>query len=156
MSLQLVRRAHSEETMKRLMRLPTQLMFALTTVVSACSARWPASGSGELAGSRWRLDGWSASSLQPSDFTITAAFTVREIGGTAAVNQYDGSYVAQDGAFSTRDLSTTQLAGAEPAMRAEGIYMRLLRDARKYKRTADRLTLMDANGNDLLYFTPVK
>ncbi len=50
----------------------------------------------------------------------------------------------------------TEIAGAEPAMRAEGIYTELLRNERKYTRTADRLTLMDANGNDLLYFAPVK
>jgi heat shock protein HslJ len=142
--------------MNRLMRLSTLLLFALTTIVSACDDGWNSSGNGELAGSRWRLDGWSASSLQPSDFTITAVFKDREISGTSAVNQYGGSYLAEAGAFSTRDVSMTEIAGAEPAMRAERIYMQLLRDARKYRRTADRLALMDANGNDLLYFTPVK
>jgi heat shock protein HslJ len=142
--------------MNRLMRLSTLLLYALTTSLTACDDGLDASGNAELEGSRWRLDGWSASSLQPSDFTITASFTVREIGGTSAVNTYGGRYLADDGAFATRDLTSTEIAGAEPAMRAEGIYMQLLRNARKYTRTAERLTLMDANGNDLLYFAPVK
>jgi heat shock protein HslJ len=142
--------------MNRLLRLSTLLLCAVTTILSACDDGLDASGNAELAGSRWRLDGWSASSLQPSDFTITASFAVRDIGGTSAVNTYTGSYLAEDGTFSARDLISTEIAGAEPAMRAERIYMQLLRNARKYTRTADRLALMDANGNDLLYFTPVK
>lgn len=142
--------------MNRITRLPTLLLFALLTTLSACKDSWLSSGGGELAGSRWRLDGWSVSSLDASDFTITATFKAREIGGTSAVNLYGGSYLAEGGEFSTRDVSMTEIAGPEPAMRAERMYMQLLRDARQYRRTAERLVLMDANGNDLLYFVPVQ
>jgi heat shock protein HslJ len=134
----------------------TALLFGATTTLSACSDGWFASGDGELSGSRWRLDGWSVSSLNVSDFTITATFEDREIGGMSAVNRYGGMYLAERGDFSTRDVSMTEIAGPEPAMRAERIYMQLLSDARKYQRTAERLVLMDANGNHLLYFAPVK
>ena len=47
----------------------------------------------------------------------------------------------------------TEMAGPEPAMRAEQIYLTLLAQARKYDRTAGRLVLLDANGNELLVFT---
>jgi heat shock protein HslJ len=142
--------------MNRITRLSTLVLFALITMLSACNDGLHSFVDSELSGSRWRLNGWSVSSLNPSDFTITATFTDREISGTSAVNQYGGIYLAERGDFSTRDVFTTEIAGPEQAMRAEQMYMQLLRNARKYRRTADRLALMDANGNDLLYFVPVK
>ncbi len=142
--------------MNRITRLPSPVLFALITMLSACNDGLHSFGDSELSGSRWRLNGWSVSSLDASEFAITASFQEREISGTSAVNQYGGIYLAERGDFSTRNIVTTEIAGPEQAMRAEHMYMQLLRNARKYRRSADRLALMDANGNDLLYFALVK
>lgn len=101
----------------------------------------------------WRLEGWSVSSLYPGDFEITAAFEDGQISGKAAVNSYSGPYTAgPTGDFSVGGLSRTEMAGPEPAMRAESIYFELIEQARSYRVDEGRLTLMDANGNELLIF----
>ncbi len=137
--------------MKTLHRL---LLLLLIAGFAGCDDGGSSGGGGALAGTNWRLSGWSASSLDPADFTITATFDDREIGGTSAVNQYGGTYTAKAGSFSTGALSMTEMAGPEPAMRAEQIYLALLAQARTYDRTAGSLVLRDANGNELLVFTP--
>lgn len=109
-----------------------------------------------LDGTNWRLQGWSADSLDPSDFEITAVFESGRISGTAAVNLYGGSYTAtEDGAFSTAELFQTLMAGPEPAMRAEALYFELLGQAVSYQVVDHVLTLSDANANELLIFAEV-
>lgn len=109
----------------------------------------------KLDGTSWTVRSWSASSLDPADFTITASFADGRIGGTSAVNHYGGSYTATAaGGFSVGDLASTEMAGPEPAMRAETIYLRLLRRVREYRLANDQLTLLDGGGQELLVFVP--
>lgn len=109
--------------------------------------------SATLDGSKWKLDGWSVSSLDPADFEITAAFTADKIAGKSAVNQYNGPYVANEsGQFSVGPLATTSMAGPEEAMRAETIYLTLLGQARHFEMSSSKLTLSDENGNELLIY----
>ena len=113
-------------------------------------------GSLPLDGSSWRLDGWSISSLYPGDFLITATFKDGHISGKAAVNLYGGPYFANAGGdFSVGPIISTKIAGPEPAMRAERLYFELLQQARHYQLSADRLTLLDVNNNELLIFAAV-
>jgi heat shock protein HslJ len=106
-----------------------------------------------LAGTQWRLTGWTLSSLSPAGFTITAAFADGRISGRSGVNSYGGPYEAGSGSsFSVGRLASTRMAGPEPAMRAEGAYMTLLAQARSYEVREDRLTLFDAGGNESLLF----
>jgi heat shock protein HslJ len=106
-----------------------------------------------LEGTSWRLTGWSVSSLDPADFTITAKFADGRIGGTSAVNTYGGPYEAgEDGAFSVGELVSTMMAGPEPDMRAETIYLELLAEAKQYAVEGETLTLSDAGGNQSLIF----
>lgn len=107
-----------------------------------------------MDGTTWRLTGWTVSSLDPAAFTITAAFADGRISGRSAVNSYSGPYrTGSDGAFSVGQLASTQMAGPEPAMRAEHAYLTLLQQARTYSRTGRTLTLFDAHGNESLVFT---
>jgi heat shock protein HslJ len=107
-----------------------------------------------LAGTSWRLTGWSVSSQDPNDFTITAEFKDGRIGGTSAVNQYGGSYTAgDDGSFSVGELISTMMAGPEPDMKAERTYLDLLNGARAFRMDGDTLTLSDAQGNDSLIYS---
>jgi heat shock protein HslJ len=112
-----------------------------------------ARGHSELDGTQWRLTEWTLSSLNPRDFDITAQFADGKIGGHGGVNSYGGPYTVRSRqAFSVGQLASTQMAGPEPAMRAEGAYFTLLGQARSYRVDAGRLTLLDAGGNESLIF----
>ena len=106
-----------------------------------------------LKGTHWRLVGWTLSSLDPADFTITAQFADGQVTGNAGVNAYGGPYTLGPGAvFSVGQLAATQMAGPEPAMRAESAYLTLLGQAASYRLAEGRLTLHDKGGNESLIF----
>ena len=122
---------------------------APTTTATARALTQPS-----LEGTSWKLTGWSISSQDPNDFTITAEFKDGRIGGTSAVNQYGGPYTAgDDGSFSVGELVSTMMAGPEPDMRAEQSYLKLLAEAKQYAVDGKTLTLSDANGNESLIYT---
>jgi heat shock protein HslJ len=112
-------------------------VVALTLVsagTAGCGGSQPS-----LSGTAWQLTGWSAGD---------------QVGGQSAVNSYSGPYESDtDGSFSTGQLASTQMAGPEPAMRAETLYFELLEQAAQYSVAGQTLTLSDANGNELLIFT---
>jgi heat shock protein HslJ len=123
------------------------------TLVLAAAACGSGSSPHALDGTSWRLSGWTLNSISPEQFTITAAFADGRISGSSAVNTYGGPYViGSGGAFRAGQLASTEMAGPEPAMRAEGAYVALLTAARSYKLAGDVLTLSDANGNESLIF----
>lgn len=132
----------------------TGSLVALALASLGCAA---AGGDVKLDGTSWTLNGWSASSLDPAEFDITAAFEEGRISGRSGVNSYGGSYeIASGGSFEVGEIASTLMAGPEPAMRAETIYHELLKQARKYAVDGDTLTLSDANGNQLLIFAADK
>ena len=106
-----------------------------------------------LDGTSWRLSGWTLDSISPDQFTITAAFAHGRVSGSSAVNTYGGPYTTGPGsAFRVGQLASTEMAGTELAMRAEGAYIALLTAARSYKLAGGALTLYDAHGNESLIF----
>ena len=129
------------------------LARALAVALSILLAAGCAAARQSLAGTEWRLSAWSVSSLYPGDFGITMSIDADRIGGNAGVNGYGGAYtLGRDDAFSTGDLVTTLIAGPEPAMRAERIYLELLQHAARYAVGEGTLTLSDQRGNALLIF----
>jgi heat shock protein HslJ len=124
------------------------LVAVSLTALIGCSV-----GADPLNGTKWRLAGWTISSVDPATVTITAGFADGQISGGSGVNSYSGPYKAGPGdAFSTGQLAGTLMAGPEPAMRAETAYQTLLGQARSYKVAGDRLTLYDQGGNESLIF----
>jgi len=137
-------------------RLTATFVTLAISVALLAAAGCGGSGSeaASLNGTAWRLSGWSLSSLDPSGFTITAAFADGKISGRSAVNTYGGPYTEGPGdAFSVGDLASTMMAGVEPDMRAETAYLTLLAQAKSYKLDGGGLTLFDENGNQSLIFT---
>jgi heat shock protein HslJ len=129
----------------------TGILFASLAVAGAggCGGSQP-----DLSGTAWKLTGWSVSSLDPADFTITADFADDQVGGQSAVNSYSGPFTADsDGSFSAGPLASTQMAGPEPAMRAETMFFELMDEAAAYAVDGQTLTLSDENGNQLLIFS---
>jgi heat shock protein HslJ len=137
--------------------------IAAVTLVgaAACSGGSPSAAGSAAAGpldhSRWRLTGWTVSSLDPASVSITANFAGGQISGNSGVNTYSGPCTVGPGdAFATGDLASTMMAGPEPAMRAETAYMTLLGQARSYSTDGGTLTLYDEGGNPSLIFGPTK
>jgi heat shock protein HslJ len=123
-------------------------LSVLLLAVGGCS-----SADRSLEGTRWRLRGWTLSSLNTADFTITAQFEDGTISGSSGVNTYSGPVKLGPGtAFSAGQLSATEMAGSESAMRAESAYMTLLGQAAAYRTGDGTLTLYDGNGNESLVF----
>ena len=143
------------------MRSRTALTFVALAFSMALLAAFGCGGSGRKAatldGTAWRLTGWSLSSLDPNDFTITAEFADGKISGKSAVNNYSGPFTEGPGeAFSVGELISTMMAGPEPDMRAEAAYLKLLAEAKSFRIDGDSLTLFDPNGNESLIFKAVE
>ena len=110
-------------------------------------------GRDPLEGTKWKLTGWTISSIDPKDVNITLNFSGGKVSGSGGVNSYGGSYEAKtDGSFSVGSISMTEMAGTELAMRAEAAFFRLLSQAKSFKVKGDALTLFDKNGNEQLIF----
>lgn len=127
------------------------LVVALGAVAGCSSA-----AADPLNKTQWRLTGWSVDSIDPSSVTITAKFADGQISGNSGVNSYGGSYtVGPGGSIALGPLAMTEMAGPEPAMRAEAAYQTLLAQARSFRLSGTALILLDAGGNESLIFSPL-
>jgi len=107
----------------------------------------------QMGEAQWKLVGWSISSINPADVTITAKFEDGQISGSGGVNSYGGPCQLGPGdAFSAGPLAATAMAGPEPAMRAEAAYFTLLGEARFYTMADGKLMLYDQGKNESLIF----
>ncbi|HNR14786.1 MAG TPA: META domain-containing protein [Thermodesulfobacteriota bacterium] len=114
-------------------------------------------GRDPLEGTKWKLTGWTISSIDPKDVNITLNFSGGKVSGSGGVNSYSGPCETKpDGSFIAGEISFTLIAGPEPAMRAEAAYFKLLGDARFFKIKGDMLTLYDGMGNEMMSFEIVK
>jgi heat shock protein HslJ len=112
-------------------------------------------GADPLNGTQWRLTGWSVSSMDPASVTITMKFADGQVSGNSGVNSYGGPYTAGPGGSLTLGaLAMTEMAGPEPAMRAESAYQTLLAQVGSFKLADGKLTLFDKGGNESLIFEP--
>lgn len=126
-------------------------------MLGAADCRGSASVTHVLDGTAWRLSGWTLSSLDPRDFTITATFADGKISGNSAVTAYGGPYTAGPGeTFSVGNLAATAMGGIGPDVRAEQAYLTLLGEAKSFKEGGGRLTLFDQHGNESLVFRAAK
>jgi heat shock protein HslJ len=144
--------------------LAAWMVITALAIVGLLVVSTSASGSGPKAtldGTSWKLAGWSISSLYPGDFEITATFSDGRISGKAAVNTYGGTYTVGvlrigRGDFATGDLARTLMAGPEPAMRAEDLFLQLLGQSSAYSLDEGRLMLYGDGDNELLIFDPAE
>jgi len=140
--------------MKRSLSFLVLVWLFLVVGVVGCKSNSDSTTGNSLDGTQWKLTGWTLSSLNPADFTITANFADGQISGNSGVNSYGGPCTVGPGdAFMAGQLASTEMAGPEPAMRAESAYMTLLSQARSYKIAGGVLTLYDTGGNESLIFT---
>jgi heat shock protein HslJ len=126
------------------------MAFAGLVAMAGCATT---PGTTTLDGTSWRLTAWSASSQRADAFPITARFEDGGVSGRSAVNTYRGPVTyGADGTLAIGAIATTRMAGPEPAMRAEHLYLELLGQAGRYRVEGSTLTLLDANGNERLVY----
>jgi heat shock protein HslJ len=129
-------------------------LAALAVILATMLALVACSKGSALDGTSWRLTGWSVSSIDPAQVTITARFAAGRIAGSGGVNSYGGPYRAGPGdVFEAGPFTSTLMAGPEPAMRAEAAFLTLLGQAASYTLHTDTLILYDEGGNQSLIFT---
>lgn len=112
------------------------------------------SGANSLDGTEWKLTNWTVSSVDPAGVNITAKFDDGQVSGSSGANSYSGPVKVGPGqSFAVGTLAGTQMAGPEPAMRAESADLTLLAQARSYEVKNTTLTLRDGGGNESLIFS---
>ena len=130
------------------------IAFCACLFLPGCDDSAADASTAALEGTPWKLAAWSASSLDPAGFEITADFADGRISGRSAVNSYGGDYFASpDGSFAVGALAMTEMAGEPDAMRAESLYHSLLAQARHW-RVADSQLVLSDDSRDLLIFQP--
>ena len=109
-----------------------------------------------LPGSEWQLSSYSDGNAVVSGTdinTITLVFTdTGNINGFSGVNTYFGSYNLDGNSISIGPLASTKMAGPEPLMTLENVYLNRLGSVTGVDLSADSLSLTDKDGNAVLVF----
>lgn len=106
-------------------------------------------------GTQWDLVAAADGSVDWTRFLVTLGFQDGRAGGKAPVNRYFGQ--CRQGAAGQVDFGPfgmTMMAGPPESMAAETAYLALLEQVRGFRRDADRLALLNADGKSVLAFVP--
>jgi len=137
--------------MRRL--LVTELTAAM--LASACGA---AGGSGgTIEGIRWVIASVAADgSLQavPEGVTADATFAAGKVAGFAGCNSFSGPSRIDGPKLAIGPLDATQMVCVDSAMALESAYLKALPLTASYTATADRLTLFDKAGKEVVVYEP--
>jgi heat shock protein HslJ len=135
------------------MRLLSVTMLTTALLVGACAA---AGGSGgTIEGIRWVatsvvVDG----SLEPVPAGVTADATFAEgkVAGFSGCNTYTGPATIDGSRLAIGTLASTMMACVDPAMALESAYQKALPLATSYTATAEKLTLFDKDGKEVIVY----
>ena len=133
------------------------LVATMTTalLVGACAA---AGGSGgTIEGIRWiatsvAVDG--TLEAIPAGVTADATFAKGTVAGFSGCNTYTGPATIDGSKLTIGTLTSTMMACVDPAMALETAYLKALPLATSYTATADKLTLFDKDGKELIVYEP--
>lgn len=124
-----------------------------TTTQTAVTTKAAATTVVEIKDTKWLLTAWSASSVDPGDYSIALEFDKKSFFGYSTANSYSGDYITLPGGkINASVLYQTTFAGSPEAMQADSFYFGLLGSVEKYTISDDVLTLFDSNSNELLIF----
>ena len=92
--------------------LSKRLAAAFLIAVSLIALAGCKLATSQLEDAQWKLVGWSISSINPADVTITAKFEDGQISGSGGVNSYaDPCRLGSGDAFSAGQIAATTMAG---------------------------------------------
>ena len=133
---------------------PQIILAAMVLFASPITNAWPSSATpsndaNSLGDTNWSLSVLSGQPLLP-DSEVTLHFDNGRIHGADGCNRYSGSYTAGEGRFQVgEDMVATKMACPEPVMRQAAGFMDALREARGYRRDAQKLVLLSADGREI-------
>lgn len=90
------------------------------------------------------------------DSQITAIFADGQVAGLAGCNQYSASYTMTDTALTLGPIAATKMACEDERGQREQEFLTAFAAAVSYAIEGESLTLLDANGNELLIFQAQK
>jgi heat shock protein HslJ len=140
------------------MRRNSTLIVIVAAALMAVAAACGGGGGDSLAGSTWRMI-----QLGPAGFPVPAMFQVdvtmelsadgTSMNGSGGCNGYSGSYAVVEDAFTTDNLSWTEIGCSEPEgiFDQENRFFGLLTSVETFFISGDKLTL-NAPGDDLIVF----
>jgi heat shock protein HslJ len=137
-------------TMKKVKLFAVLLILLFITSLSGCTNL-----NNPLNGTKWKLVGWSISSIDISITTITLNFEDnKNLRGNGGVNSYGASYkLGLNNSITIGTISATNMASTNPEInRAESTYFILLNEVKYYELANEKLILLDKGKNQLLIF----
>lgn len=133
--------------------LVTTLTAAM--LVGACSAAGGTGGT--IEGIRWIATSIRAEgSLQavPQNMTVDATFAAGKVAGFGGCNTYTGPASIDGAKLTIGPVTATMMACLEPLSTVEGWYFAALGATASYTATAEKLTLFDKDGKEVVVYQP--
>ena len=127
------------------------ILFPLMTLLllSACGAVAPATPS--LEGTSWQLESLAGEPALPGT-DVTIEFKDGQAGGQAGCNGYGGAYKVDGNEITFRELASTLMACADPAvMEQESAYLQFLGEVQRFELVEGQLQLVRADGEALVF-----
>jgi heat shock protein HslJ len=137
--------------MRRL--LATTLTAAL--LVGACTAAGGSGGTIEKI--RWVATSIATDGTMealPAGVTADATFADGRVSGFAGCNTFSGPATVDGSKLAIGQLAATMMACVDPAMTVESAYLAALPAATSFTATADKLTLFDKDGKEIVVYEP--
>lgn len=135
------------------MRRPISFLCA-ALAATACANRGGAAAA-DIGGIEWvatDIAGEPAIGGKPPTLRLLRDRTVA--GGHAGCNIWSGAYRIERRRIALSDLTTTRRACAEPLMRQESAYLKLLSEANRYSATPTTLMLTTPSGTSISFIRP--
>ncbi len=106
-----------------------------------------------LAGTAWVLQD-STLEGEAIDAEVTIAFEEAALTGRAPVNSYFGGYSIEGELIEIGEIGVTLMAGPEPLMEAETMYLALLGSVQRFE-VGEDLLLLEADDGEFLAYEPL-
>jgi heat shock protein HslJ len=126
------------------------LLLAFSLAPLACAGT--PTGTADLDGTVWTLASLPDRGVLPGT-AVTLRFEGGRAGGSDGCNTYGAPYQQDGDWFELGEVASTQMACDEEVMDQGGAYLAALDAARTVHRAGDRLTLRDAEGEDVAELT---
>jgi heat shock protein HslJ len=126
--------------------------LAVVVAVLAGCASEPMPANDPLSGTRWSLVSIGGSPVLASEST-SMLFDKGRLSGSDGCNRYTTSYMASEKDLKVgANIAGTRMACPQPVMEEAATFIGILGRATSYRRSGDRLTLLDSSGRPLADF----
>ena len=138
----------------------TPLFFIALSAVFMVALSACAANGASLAGTSWKLASYGPKDAQtPAVAGINTNLTIGadgKLSGNMGCNSMGGEFTLSGQTITFKNVYATEMACADPQMLQEGAALKVLQGTASYTVDGDTLTVISAEGNDMLTFTAIK